>query len=103
MARRWPKDLAWTKIILEVEDASCGECGRRMHVCDYRHHRIYTLDGPRHLVCKLVRCAVPACEQRDRRPSVEPCCEVSKPDLPLHPSFQAGDCLKIMVKAISDS
>ena len=66
MARRWPKDLAWTKIILEVEDASCGECGRRMHVCDYRHHRIYRLDGPRHLVCKLVRCAVPACPNHSR-------------------------------------
>ena len=66
MARRWPKDLAWTEVTLEVENAACGECGRRMHVCDYRHHRIYTLEGPRHLVCKLVRCAVPACPNHHR-------------------------------------
>jgi hypothetical protein len=61
MARRWPKDLVWTEVILEVESASCGECGRRMHVCDYRHHRIYTLEGPRYLVCKLVHCPDAAC------------------------------------------
>ena len=61
MARRWPKDLAWTQVVLEVEDPWCGECGRRMHMCDHRHHRIYTLAGPRHLVCKLVQCPDPDC------------------------------------------
>ena len=66
MARRWPKDLAWTEIILEVENVLCGECGRRMHVCDFRHHRIYTLEGPRHLVCKLVRCVDRACPNHHR-------------------------------------
>ena len=66
MVRRWPKDLAWTKVILEVQNPSCGECGRRMHVCDYRHHRIYKLEGPHHLVCKLVRCAAPACPNHHR-------------------------------------
>ena len=63
MARRWPKDLAWTKVFLDVENPWCSACGRRMHVCDHRHHRIYTLEGPRHLVCKLVRCPAPACQQ----------------------------------------
>jgi hypothetical protein len=71
MARRWPKDLVWTEVILEVENASCGDCGRRMHVCDYRHHRIYTLEGPRHLVCKLVRCAATACPNHHRTFSPE--------------------------------
>jgi hypothetical protein len=66
MARRWPKDLAWTEIVLEVDNPWCGECGRRMHVCDYRSHRIYTLKGPRHLVCKLVRCPVPVCPNHHR-------------------------------------
>jgi len=37
-----------------------------MHVCDYRHHRIYTLEGPRHLVCKLVRCAATTCPNHQR-------------------------------------
>jgi hypothetical protein len=56
MARRWPTDLAWVRVFLEVEDPWCDRCGRKMHVCDHRHHRIYTLAGPRHLVCKLVHC-----------------------------------------------
>ena len=42
-----------------------------MHVCDYRHHRIYTLEGPRHLVCKLVRCAASACADHHRTFSPE--------------------------------
>jgi hypothetical protein len=66
MARRWPKDLACTKVVLEVEDPWCGGCGRRMHVCDHRHHRIYTLEGPRHLVCKLVHCPDPNCPNHHR-------------------------------------
>ena len=49
MARRWPKGLAWTEVVLEVDNPYCGECGRRMHVRDHRHHRIYSLDGPLHL------------------------------------------------------
>jgi hypothetical protein len=71
MARQWPNDTAWTKIVLEVDDPRCGECGRRMHVCDYRHHRIYTLEGPRHLVCKLVRCAASGCANHRRTFSPE--------------------------------
>jgi hypothetical protein len=66
MARRWPTDLDWIEVVLEVDNPSCGECGRRMHVCDYRHHHIYTLEGPRRLVCKLVRCAVPDCPNHHR-------------------------------------
>ena len=71
MARRWPKDLAWMDVVLEVDNPWCGVCGRRMHVCDYRHHRIFTLEGPRHLVCKLVRCAVTACPNHHRTFSPE--------------------------------
>jgi hypothetical protein len=61
MARRWRKDLVWTQVVLEVQEPWCGECGRMMHKCDHRHHRIYTLAGPRHLVCKLVHCPDPNC------------------------------------------
>jgi hypothetical protein len=67
MARRWPKDLVWTGIVLEVENPWCGECGRRMHVSAHRHHRIYTLEGPRQLVCKLVHCPDPVCPNHYRR------------------------------------
>jgi hypothetical protein len=66
MARRWPKDLAWVKGFLEVEDPWCDVCGRRMHVCDHRHHRIYTMAGPRHLVCKLAHCPNRDCPNRHR-------------------------------------
>ena len=66
MARRWPKDLAWTEILLEVENPWCGECGRRMHVRDHRHHRIYSMEGPLHLVCKLMQCTDTLCPNHHR-------------------------------------
>ena len=66
MARRWPKDIVFTRLLLEVEDLSCGVCGRRMHACDHRHHRIYTFRGPLHLVCKLVRCPERSCPHHHR-------------------------------------
>jgi hypothetical protein len=61
MARRLPKDLAWTEVVLEVENPWCGVCGRRMHVRDHRQHRIFTLEGPRCLICKLIQCADSSC------------------------------------------
>jgi hypothetical protein len=71
MARRWPKDTVFTRLALEVDDPWCGVCGRRMHVCDHRHHRIYTLGGPLHLVCKLVRCPERSCPNNRRTFSPE--------------------------------
>jgi hypothetical protein len=61
MARRWPKDLAWTDVVLDVENPWCGNCGRRMHVRAHGHHRILTFDGPVHLICKLMQCFDSAC------------------------------------------
>lgn len=66
MARRWPKDTAFTPLSLHVEDPSCTACGRRMHVCDHRHHRIDTFAGPLHLICKLVRCLRESCPNHHR-------------------------------------
>ena len=40
MARRVPKDLDWTDVVLEVEDPWCGECGRRKHFLVGRGNRI---------------------------------------------------------------
>ena len=71
MARRWPKDLAWARVVLEVENTWCDLCGHRMYVCDHRHHRIFTLAGPQHLVCKLVRCSSGKCANRQRTFSPE--------------------------------
>ena len=71
MARRWPKDLAWVRVVLEVENPWCSQCGHRLYVCDHRHHRIFTLAGPQHLVCKLVRCSSSNCPNRQRTFSPE--------------------------------
>jgi len=73
MARRWPKDVEVTRLDLEVDDPSCDRCGRTMHVCDHRHHHVYTLSDPLHLVCKLVRCPNRLCSNHYRtfRPESE--------------------------------
>ena len=66
MARRWPKDLAWAEVVLEVENRRCGECGVPMHVRAHRHRRIFSLDGPLHLICKLMQCADADCPNHHR-------------------------------------
>jgi len=66
MARRWPKDMAWKEVVLEVEDPWCAECGRRMHVRTHGHHRILTFEGPVHLIGKLVQCTDSACLNHHR-------------------------------------
>ena len=45
MARRLSKDLAWTEVVLEVENPWCGECGCRMHVRSNRHRHIFSFRG----------------------------------------------------------
>ena len=105
MARRWPKDLAWTRVVLEFENSKCGVCGRRMHVRGHRHHRIYSFDGALHLVCKLVQCPHPRCPNHKWTFGLERemaltmprwligCCGTSKPGTSLHPTSEAGHCI----------
>ncbi len=66
MARRLPKDLEWTSIVLEVDDLSCSACGRRMHVKKHRRRCVYTLAGPVCYVSKLMRCPEAACPNHRR-------------------------------------
>jgi hypothetical protein len=66
MARRWPKEMAWSEVVLEDENPECGECGRRMHVRAHGHHRILTFEGPVHLICKLRQCLDAACPNHHR-------------------------------------
>lgn len=56
MPHRWPSEPGLVRWELNVVDRACSVCGRRMHVCDHRHHPIYTLAGPRLLVNRLVHC-----------------------------------------------
>ncbi len=66
MSRSWPKDLAWTDVVLDVENPWCGDCSGRMHVRKHEHHRIFTFVGPIHLLYKRVQCVDPACSNRGR-------------------------------------
>src|SRR6266571_2476888 len=61
MRFRWPADTVFNRHILEVEQDSCSVCCHRLHVCDHRPHRIFTLQGPVELLCKLAHCPAASC------------------------------------------
>jgi hypothetical protein len=66
MARRLPKDVAWTEVVLEVSDLSCSLCARQMHVKKTRRRWVYTLEMPVCYVLKLVHCPNPICPNHRR-------------------------------------
>jgi hypothetical protein len=61
MPYRWPEDTVFTRLDLQVEDRWCRTCGGRLTVCDHRHRRLFTLNGPVHVVCKLAHCPEQVC------------------------------------------
>jgi hypothetical protein len=61
MRFRWPADTAFTQRVLTVEQETCSVCQRDLPICDHRFHRIFTLQGPVEIVCKLVQCPDPHC------------------------------------------
>ena len=61
MPYAWPEETDFALWELEVLDRDCPFCGRMMYVCDHRHRRVHTLDGPVQLVCQLNHCPDPAC------------------------------------------
>jgi hypothetical protein len=61
MRYRWPADTAFTQHVLTVEQEDCALCQRALNICDHRFHRIFTLQGPLEIVCKLARCPDRAC------------------------------------------
>ena len=67
----WPKETVFEELVLNVEDRFCPVCGRRMSICDHRHHRVFTFDGPLHLICKLVHCPNKSCPTHRRTFSPE--------------------------------
>jgi hypothetical protein len=71
MARRLPKDLARTIVVLEVDNPSCSACGRQMHVKKHHCRRVYTLQGPVRYVSKLMQCSRAACPNHRRTFSPE--------------------------------
>lgn len=73
MRYSWPSDTKFQKVLLDVDDRSCIECGRFMQVCDNRDHRVFSLEGPLHLVNRLVHCPDKNCpgHRRTVSPSAE--------------------------------
>jgi hypothetical protein len=61
MPYRWPEDTVFTRLELAVEEPWCRTCGGALTICDHRHHHVFTLHGPVHLVCKLAHCPARAC------------------------------------------
>ena len=66
MRYRWPAGTVFAQQILTVEQEDCSLCQRALNICDHRFHRIFTLDGPLEIVCKLARCPDPACPAHRR-------------------------------------
>lgn len=71
MAHRWSEGTEFVRVLLDVEDRTCQQCGRKMHVCDHRRHPIFTLEGPRQVVCRLVKCPHRSCSGHHRTVSPE--------------------------------
>ena len=67
MARRFPKDLAWTEVVVTPGKRLCPACSRRMHVKEHRRRRVYTLKGPVCYVVPLLHCPDSACSNHGRR------------------------------------
>jgi hypothetical protein len=61
MPYAWPAETEFALRELDVIDRNCPCCGRAMHVCDHRHRRLHTLDGPVELLCRLDHCPDPGC------------------------------------------
>jgi len=75
MRYRWPKETVFRRIVLEPVDRECEACGTARRICDHRHHKFFTLDGPVHLTSKLTICPAPACREHHR--TVSPMQELS--------------------------
>jgi hypothetical protein len=71
MAYRWPDETVFSRLELNVEEQWCQTCGSRLSVCDHRHRRVFTLQGPLHVVCKLVHCPAHVCPAHPRTLSPE--------------------------------
>jgi hypothetical protein len=64
MRFRWPQGTVFRRVVLDTEQRRCGRCAGPLHVCSHRLHRIYTLQGPVELCCRLKHCPDPACPSR---------------------------------------
>jgi hypothetical protein len=75
MRFRWPEDTEFHRLVLDVEQDCCDQCGCALHICDHRIRHIYTLDHPLELCCRLAHCADPGCPSRPH--TLSPAAELS--------------------------
>lgn len=61
MPYHWPKPTEIPQLILVPDERDCPLCGRFMHICDHREHKIFTMKGPLLLINKLIHCPDLAC------------------------------------------
>jgi hypothetical protein len=66
MRYRWPAETRFSQQVLTVEQEVCTHCQRALTICDHRFHRIFTLNGPMEVVCKLAHCPDPDCPAHRR-------------------------------------
>jgi hypothetical protein len=64
MSSKWPSETQFREVILKVEDNVCKICGSKLIIRSERIHRIYSLEGPIKLVCKLSCCSNWQCNGR---------------------------------------
>ncbi len=66
MRPSWPANTVFSKLVLNVEQDRCEQCGSALHVCDHRQHRFYTLKEPVEMVCRLAHCGDRDCPARSK-------------------------------------
>jgi hypothetical protein len=64
MRFRWPTDIQFRRVQLDVEQEHCLTCRQPLQICAHRRHRLFTLQGPLELCCRLARCSSPLCPAR---------------------------------------
>ncbi len=79
MPYHWSEDTKFDRLILEVEDKGCTECGRTTTVCDHRHRHIHTFDGPVKMTMKLTHCPDESCAKHSKTISPEAEIGISPP------------------------
>lgn len=67
----WPEDTIFSHLELHVEERWCQTCGCQLTVCDHRHRRLFTLNGPLHVVGRLAHCPQGGCPARTQTISPE--------------------------------
>ena len=64
MSSKWPSDTQFREKVRHKSDKVCPICGSKLIIRSERIHRIYSLDGPLKLVCKLSCCSPFQCDGR---------------------------------------